>query len=96
MDIFSGLIILFTVVLVVALLAFIFTPPKKPKTIKKVAVPKIEKRLKVEPLKFKTTPSGGIFIPKEIPRTIDSLKVMTQESPDLVVGVIKSWLRDKG
>jgi flagellar biosynthesis/type III secretory pathway M-ring protein FliF/YscJ len=95
MNLFVGFIILLTVTLVVAMLALLFMPGKKPKTQKKIEVPKIEKRKKAARPKFKETPSGEIIIPKEIPRTIDTIKVMTQESPDLVVGIIKNWLREK-
>lgn len=95
MDMFVGFVIMLTVALVVALLALLFMPGKKPKTGKKIEVPKIEKRKKAATPKFKVMPSGEIIIPKEIPRTIESIKVMTQESPDLVVSIIKSWLREK-
>lgn len=95
MEMFVGFVIILSVALVVALLALLFMPGKKPKTGKKIEVPKIEKRKKAATPKFKETQNGEIIIPKEIPRTINTIKVMTQESPDLVVGIIKSWLREK-
>jgi len=95
MNIVVGLVIVLTVALVIALLAFIVTPPEKPKTAKKIEVPKLTQRQKAPVLEFKTTSAGGVFIPREIPRTISTVKVMTQESPDLVVGIIKKWLREK-
>jgi len=95
MNVVVGLVIVLSVALVIALLAFIVTPQKQPTPAKKVAVPKLAQRQKTPTPEFKTTSNGGVFIPREIPRTISTVKVMTQESPDLVVGIVKKWLREK-
>lgn len=38
---------------------------------------------------------GGVIIPSEIPRNVNTIQTMADEDPDIVAEVVKMWLHNK-
>jgi len=84
--------------LVIALIAYISSPAQKPpvKTVESLPpVPKLKKELKrrSDIPKLTILPDGKVIIPQGIPRNMFTIKIMADETPDLVIGVVKNWLK---
>ena len=62
-------------------------PKPAPKPVKKPPSPK----LPPVPL---TPKAEGIYIPPEVPRTIGTIKQMVEEDVDMVVAIVRKWLRE--
>ena len=84
--------------LIIALFAYIFLPAKIPPAKKVDAIqpaPTIKKTSIKRPAvpKLVILQDGKVIIPPGIPRNMFTIKIMAEETPDLVINVVKNWLK---
>ncbi len=107
MRVFVGILFFFIVSLIAAYTIYLFLIRQKPKEKRRVK-PKAKVRAKTSPkaslvkpltqaasVRTQTPTRYRYELPPEIPRDINTIRIIAKEDPNIIIDIIRMWMRQR-